>query len=201
VGVGVAIGTPQYMSPEQAAGEREIDGRSDLYSLGVVAYQMTSGVLPFNAPTIAGILMKQITEPAPVLHETQSGVPEDLSLAIARCLEKDPENRWPTADSLRRSLESKTVTGNRPGTASVRASPGPGPATRPRATGRAEVLRAREERGGELVPRSPRPLARPERGRGAAPVGGQWRKNERGEWVRTEPGELPVPDTGEPAIV
>jgi tRNA A-37 threonylcarbamoyl transferase component Bud32 len=200
-GVGVAIGTPQYMSPEQAAGEREIDGRSDLYSLGVVAYQMTSGALPFNAPTVAGILMKQITEPAPVLHESQSGVPEDLSLAIARCLEKDPENRWPTADSLRRSLESRTVTGYRPGTASVRASPRPGPATRPR-PGRTEGLRPRDElRGGELVPRSPRPLARSERPRGGAAAGGQWRKNERGEWVRTEPGELPVPDTGEPAIV
>jgi tRNA A-37 threonylcarbamoyl transferase component Bud32 len=206
-GVGVAIGTPQYMSPEQAAGEREIDGRSDLYSLGVVAYQMTSGELPFNAPTVAGILMKQITEPAPVLHETQNGVPEDLSLAIARCLEKDPENRWPTADSLRRSLESRTVTGYRPGTASVRASPRPGPATRPRPVSRtAEGQRSRGGegfRGNELAPRSPRQggLAEGMRSRGAAVAGAQWRKNERGEWVRTEPGELPVPDTGEPAIV
>ena len=53
------------MSPEQAAGEREIDGRSDVYSLGVVAFQMLTGELPFTAPTVAGILMKQITEPAP----------------------------------------------------------------------------------------------------------------------------------------
>ena len=64
-GVGVAIGTPAFMSPEQAAGERDIDGRSDLYSLGVVTYQMLTGELPFNAPSVAGILMKQITEPAP----------------------------------------------------------------------------------------------------------------------------------------
>ena len=64
-GAGVAIGTPAFMSPEQAAGEREIDGRSDLYSLGIVTYQMLTGELPFNAPTVAGILMKQITEPAP----------------------------------------------------------------------------------------------------------------------------------------
>jgi serine/threonine-protein kinase len=194
-GVGVAIGTPQYMSPEQAAGEREIDGRSDLYSLGVVAYQMTSGELPFNAPTVAGILMKQITEPAPVLHETLDGVPEDLSLAIARCLEKDPENRWPTADSLRRSLESRTVSGYRPTTAAVRVSPRPAAGTRPRPTGGQE----RRPPGGALAPRSPRPVApapRPPVG-----AGGQWRKNERGEWVRTEAGELPVPDTGEPAIV
>ncbi len=195
-GVGVAIGTPQYMSPEQAAGEREIDGRSDLYSLGVVAYQMTSGQLPFNAPTVAGILMKQITEPAPVLHETLDGVPEDLSLAIARCLEKDPENRWPTADSLRRSLESRSVTGYRPTTAAVRVSPRPATGTRPRPVPSQE----RRPQGGPLAPRSPRPPVPSPRPPGGV-VGGQWRKNDRGEWVRTEAGELPVPDTGEPAIV
>ena len=191
-GVGVAIGTPQYMSPEQAAGEREIDGRSDLYSLGVVAYQMTSGELPFNAPTVAGILMKQITEPAPVLHETQDGIPEDLSLAIARCLEKDPEHRWPTADSLRRSLESRTVAGYRPTTAAVRAP-------RPPTGTRSRPLPERRPATGPLAPRSPRPPAPAPRSPGVG--GGQWRKNERGEWVRGEPGELPVPDTGEPAIV
>ena len=106
---GVAIGTPSYMSPEQAAGEKEIDGRSDLYSLGIVAYQMCVGQPPFAAPTVAGILMKQITEPAPMVTETREDIPEDLSLAVARCLEKDPENRWPTADALRRSLESRTA--------------------------------------------------------------------------------------------
>ncbi|HEX2170865.1 MAG TPA: serine/threonine-protein kinase, partial [Dehalococcoidia bacterium] len=108
-GIGVAIGTPAFMSPEQAAGERHIDGRSDLYSLGVVGYQMLTGTLPFNAPSVAGILMKQITEPAPDLRKVRPDTPEDLALAVSRCLEKDPENRWPTADALRRALESRIV--------------------------------------------------------------------------------------------
>ncbi|NOT07056.1 MAG: serine/threonine protein kinase [Gemmatimonadales bacterium] len=196
-GVGIAIGTPQYMSPEQAAGEREIDGRSDLYSLGVVSYQMTSGELPFNAPTVAGILMKQITEPAPVLHETRDGVPEDLSLAIARCLEKDPESRWPTADALRRSLESRTVTGYRPTQTSSRAAQRTGGSgTRPRPS--LERQRGPLPSGGPLAPRSPRPPA----GRAAASLGnGQWIRNERGEWVRTGDGDLPIHDTGEPPLV
>ena len=111
---GVAIGTPHYMSPEQAAGDREIDGRSDLYSLGVVAYQMLVGELPFHAPTVPGILMKQITERAPLLTAKRSDCPEDLAAAVMRCLEKDPEDRWPTADTLRRALESRSATLYRP---------------------------------------------------------------------------------------
>ncbi len=113
-GAGVAIGTPAFMSPEQAAGEREIDGRSDLYSLGIVTYQMLTGELPFNAPTVAGILMKQITEVAPDVRNRRPDVPEDLALAVSRCLEKDPENRWPTADALRRALENRAVVGYQP---------------------------------------------------------------------------------------
>ena len=201
-GVGIAIGTPQYMSPEQAAGEREIDGRSDLYSLGVLGYQMTSGLLPFNAPTVAGILMKQITEPAPILHEMMTGVPEDLSLAIARCLEKDPENRWPTADALRRSLESRTVSGYVPTHTGVRAAPRKsttGTRPRPQAPDRAQAPRSP---GRQLPQRgaAPRPLAGPRKPGSLA--GGQYVRNERGEWIRTGDGaELPVPDTGEPPLV
>jgi serine/threonine-protein kinase len=152
---------------------------------------MTSGAVPFNAPTVAGILMKQITEPAPLLHESGSSVPEDLSLAIARCLEKDPESRWPTADSLRRALESRTVTGYRP-TGSSRARPRTSEVgSRRSATGRPPLSPR-----GRPVPAMSRPPAALDK-KGA----GEWRKNERGEWVRTEPGELPIPDTGEPAIV
>src|SRR5216117_810068 len=106
---GVAIGTPHYMSPEQAAGDREIDGRSDIYSLGVVGYQMLAGELPFSAPTVPGILLKQITEQAPNLQEKTPTCPDDLAACVMRSLEKEPEARWPTADALRRALESRSA--------------------------------------------------------------------------------------------
>src|SRR5438132_3260174 len=120
---GVAIGTPHYMSPEQAAGDREIDGRSDIYSLGVVSYQMLTGELPFHAPTVPGILMKHITERAPLVTDKCRECPEDLAACVMRSLEKDPEDRWPTADALRRALEARSATMYR----SRRPSPGPGP--------------------------------------------------------------------------
>src|SRR3989440_7595233 len=86
---GVAIGTPHYMSPEQAAGDREIDGRSDIYSLGVVGYQMLAGELPFSAPTVPGLLLKQITEQAPNLQDKSPTCPDDLSACVMRSLEKE----------------------------------------------------------------------------------------------------------------
>jgi len=107
---GIAIGTPAFMSPEQAAGEREIDGRSDIYSLGVVAYQMVTGELPFQAPTVPGLLMKQISEEPTPVEQLRPDIPRELGQTVMRCLEKDPERRWPTADALRRALESGTYT-------------------------------------------------------------------------------------------
>jgi hypothetical protein len=181
-GIGVAIGTPAFMSPEQAAGEREIDGRSDLYSLGVVTYQMLTGALPFNAPSVAGILMKQITEPAPDLRGKRSDLPEDLALAVNRCLEKDPENRWPSADALRRALESRSTVAPRTGFTGVRPRPKVG-AREPRVGSRAGAPLARGA-GLGLPPRPPFPAPRRDR---------QGRVAERGKEV--------VPDTGEPKII
>ena len=111
---GIAIGTPAFMSPEQAAGERVIDGRSDLYSLGVVAYQMLTGELPFRSPTVPGLLMQQIGTPATPVDQLRPDTPRDLALTVMRCLEKDPEDRWPTADALRRALETGTYVGPAP---------------------------------------------------------------------------------------
>jgi serine/threonine protein kinase len=195
---GVAIGTPQYMSPEQAAGEKEIDGRSDVYSLGIVTYQMLTGELPFTAPTVAGILMKQITEMPPSVQDRRPDCPEDLALAVMRCLEKDPENRWPSADALRRGLEARTVTGYRP-TGMTKAGKA-APSASPRRSGAL----------GDPPPLSPRPLAnRP--ARPSLERSEDWRNRldrhmdrasrrmERGGKSDNTP--LPVPDTGEPMIV
>ena len=113
-GTGVAIGTPAYMSPEQAAGDSEIDTRSDIYSLGVVAFEMLCGDVPFKAPTVAGILLKQVSEPVPDVVTLREDCPDELAFTVMRCLDKEPENRWPTADALRRALESKTSKPYRP---------------------------------------------------------------------------------------
>src|SRR5512135_3024188 len=126
---GIAIGTPAFMSPEQAAGERVIDGRSDLYSLGVVGYQMLTGQLPFQSPTVPGLLMKQISTPATPVDRLRPETPRDFALTVMRCLEKDPGDRWPSADALRRALETGTYSPPPP-RLSTRARPGTRAASR-----------------------------------------------------------------------
>jgi hypothetical protein len=203
-GAGVAIGTPAFMSPEQAAGEKEIDGRSDLYSLGIVTYQMLAGELPFNAPTVAGILMKQITEPAPDIRRTRPDVPEDLALAVARCLEKDPENRWPTADALRRALESRTVTGYRPTGTSWRAGAARGSTAgqRPSTSAGRRPLAGNPRSpigggGNEPIPG----LANLPAPRGSRAADRRYERRPAWQERNEKSGEIKIPDTGEPKIV
>ncbi|HVS59443.1 MAG TPA: serine/threonine-protein kinase [Gemmatimonadaceae bacterium] len=94
---GMAIGTPAYMSPEQSAGDQAIDGRSDLYSLGVVGYQMLCGQPPFVASNTPSMLVKHLSErPIPV-DERWPDLPPDLARAVMMCLEKDPADRFPSA--------------------------------------------------------------------------------------------------------
>jgi serine/threonine-protein kinase len=185
-GTGVAIGTPHYMSPEQAAGDREIDGRSDLYSLGVVGFQMLVGELPFTAPTVPGLLMKHITEQAPLITDRRPDCPVDLAACVMRCLEKEPEARWPTADALRRALESRSAPAYR---APLRRPGGTGPLRQPPPPARRRDLTRQGGPGGAgaggvgpfPVPRSP-------------DVPRQSRRGSR--------RELPaVPSSGEPDIV
>ena len=99
--VGSVMGTPHYMSPEQATAEPTIDGRSDLYSVGVMAYQMLSGRLPFNGQSFRELLMQHVSAKPVPLSEVAPNVPADLADAVTRCLEKDPEKRFADGKSLR----------------------------------------------------------------------------------------------------
>ena len=106
---GMAIGTPAYMSPEQAAGEREIDGRSDLYSLGILGYQMLTGEPPFTASSTPAMLVKHISErPVPV-EQRRADVPTDLGRCIMMLLEKEPANRFPNATALVAALDTRSA--------------------------------------------------------------------------------------------
>ena len=106
---GIAIGTPAFMSPEQSAGDRDVDGRSDLYSLGVVAYQMLCGELPFHASNTPALLVKHLSErPVPV-DQRASNIPPDLARAVMLCLEKNPDDRFPSAQAFVTALDTGNV--------------------------------------------------------------------------------------------
>ncbi|MDQ6612639.1 MAG: serine/threonine protein kinase [Gemmatimonadota bacterium] len=101
---GVAVGTPAFMSPEQATGDREIDGRSDVYSLGIVGYLMLAGRLPFEATSTPAMLVKHVSEAPPALRQYRPDAPPRLVAVIEKCLAKKPENRWSTAGAMRDAL-------------------------------------------------------------------------------------------------
>ena len=101
---GVGVGTPAYMSPEQAIGERELDGRSDIYSLGVVGYQMLGGTTPFRASNTPAMLVKHISETPRGLELLRPDAPLGLVHAIMRALAKKPEDRWSDAAAFRAAL-------------------------------------------------------------------------------------------------
>ncbi|GJG87231.1 hypothetical protein tb265_24120 [Gemmatimonadetes bacterium T265] len=104
---GMAIGTPAYMSPEQAAGDREIDGRSDLYALGVLGYQMLAGELPFQASSTPALLVKHLSEKPVPVAQRRPDVPRDLADAVMRLLEKNPDDRFATAGELEAALRGR----------------------------------------------------------------------------------------------
>jgi serine/threonine-protein kinase len=102
-GVGVVLGTPEFMSPEQATAE-DLDGRSDLYALGVVSYLSLTGTLPFTAPTAQAVIALHLTQPPPPISSVARGIPRPLAQAIDRCLQKQPSARFATGEALADAL-------------------------------------------------------------------------------------------------
>ena len=103
--VGLAVGTPAYMSPEQAAADPGIDHRSDVYSVGVMGYEMLTGRTPFVGATPQQVLAAQVTQTADPLSRYRPSVPSALESVIMRCLEKRPADRWQSAAALHDALE------------------------------------------------------------------------------------------------
>jgi eukaryotic-like serine/threonine-protein kinase len=104
--VGVAIGTPVYMSPEQATGSDDVDARSDIYALGILAYEMLTGRPPFQGKNAQATLSAQILEKPKPVTEARPAVSPAVSEFVMRCLEKSPEDRWQTTEELVPMLES-----------------------------------------------------------------------------------------------
>ena len=96
-GTGISLGTPAYMSPEQAAGEREIDGRSDVYALGCVLYEMLTGVPPFAGRSVQALAAQHLTAPPPVASQQRPTIPPALDDIIRRAMAKSPADRFSSA--------------------------------------------------------------------------------------------------------
>jgi formylglycine-generating enzyme required for sulfatase activity/dienelactone hydrolase len=109
--LGLAIGTPTYMSPEQATGQGTIDARADLYAVGVIAYEMLGGEPPFTGTTPQAVLAAQVTKTPLSLAKLRPDLPAPLVAAVMRCLEKDPGSRWPSAEELLAHLEAFVTPG------------------------------------------------------------------------------------------
>ena len=108
-GTGLAIGTPAYMSPEQAVGDKDIDPRSDVYALGCVVHEMVSGQAPFEGATPQELLAKHAVDTVPSLRTRDPTIPLFLERAVARALAKDPADRFQSASAFADTLTSEMV--------------------------------------------------------------------------------------------
>ncbi len=120
---GLMIGTPEYMSPEQAAGERTLDGRSDVYSLGCVLYELLAGEPPHAATTARSVIARRFSEPPPRVRRVRPTVPAAVDEAIARALAVDPAGRFPTAAAFADALASREAPARAPRLPSIAVLP------------------------------------------------------------------------------
>lgn len=101
-----ALGTPAYMSPEQIQGDGKVDGRSDIYALGVLVYQMLTGQMPYSADTPAKVMMMHVLQPVPQILTTRPDLPIGCDAIIVRAMAKEPDDRFATAGELAEALDS-----------------------------------------------------------------------------------------------
>jgi len=106
---GMAIGTPAYMSPEQAAGGHPLDARSDIYALGCVLYEMLAGEPPYAGATAESVARRHISSPVPNIRVVRPDVPETVAAAVERAMSKAPRSRFRTAAQFGRALERATA--------------------------------------------------------------------------------------------
>lgn len=192
---GVAVGTPAYMSPEQATGEREVDGRSDMYSLAVVGYQMLAGELPFQATNTPAMLMKHISDPLRPLLEVRPDAPPALAAVIERALAKKPDHRYPDAATFARAVEQSAF---EPGQSAPADRPSPSAAWKRPAVPRSAVPLPpppSSNGGAPKLPRLRQPTPAPASDRGSHGAGDRARHNQgrplsRRSWA-TPVDELP----------
>ena len=131
----MSVGTPAYMSPEQAAGDRQVDGRTDVYSLGSVLYEMLAGEPPYTGPTAQAIIAKRFSEPVPRCADVRPSVPESVEQAVTRALAPVAADRFASAAEFARALQPSRTPDDAP--------PGRRPAAAARCRGGASDRRRR----------------------------------------------------------
>jgi tetratricopeptide (TPR) repeat protein len=121
--VGIALGTPTYMAPEQAAADPQADHRVDVYALGAVAYEMLTGRPPFTGPNPQMVLAAHVTEQPEPVTQRRPAVPAALAALVMRCLEKKPADRWQTAGEIAQQLDAMATSGGTPAVAGTASAP------------------------------------------------------------------------------